>query len=357
MAERRACAIRLAGEQRVIAAEDAGRYRDALGAMPPSGLPEAFLEPVPDALRGLVARCARAHGPFHTTRSPSATRLEPAGRRRRPRGPRDRRHAGARRAPARRLGARVVRRRGRAPPAPGQPGRPAEARSSPPTPGPSGASFPTGSGSTGRAPPAASTPSGTSSRRSRGSPCRPPSGRARCSPGGWPTTARPASTSSPPGERSCGWARVRAGSAADGWPSTSVRTPPCSGRRRATRRPKARWRTRCAPPWREAPASGTTCAPPSRSLGRTSSRPSGRWSGPARSPTTSGCRCARLAACRRRGGPAPARAGGARAAPGGERPRPWRGAGRWPSRSSATGPPPASGAALWRSSSWSATAC
>ncbi len=66
VAERRACAIRLGGEERVIAAEDAGRYRDGLGAMPPSGLPEAFLDPVPDPLRGLVARWARAHGPFHT---------------------------------------------------------------------------------------------------------------------------------------------------------------------------------------------------------------------------------------------------------------------------------------------------
>ena len=66
VAERRACAIRLAGEERIIAAEDAGRYRDGLGAMPPNGLPETFLQPVPDALRGLVARWARAHGPFHT---------------------------------------------------------------------------------------------------------------------------------------------------------------------------------------------------------------------------------------------------------------------------------------------------
>ena len=77
VAERRACAIRLAGEQRVIAAEDAGRYRDALGAMPPSGLPEAFLEPVPDALRGLVARWARAHGPFHTNAVAERYGLEP----------------------------------------------------------------------------------------------------------------------------------------------------------------------------------------------------------------------------------------------------------------------------------------
>ena len=36
--------VRVAGEERLIAAEDAGRYRDALGAMPPSGLPDAFLE-------------------------------------------------------------------------------------------------------------------------------------------------------------------------------------------------------------------------------------------------------------------------------------------------------------------------
>src|SRR5205823_241766 len=42
--ERRAAFVRIAGEERLIAAEDAGRYRDALGAMPPSGLPEAFLE-------------------------------------------------------------------------------------------------------------------------------------------------------------------------------------------------------------------------------------------------------------------------------------------------------------------------
>ncbi len=72
IAERRACRMRIGGEERVIAAEDAGRYRDGLGAMPPSGIPEAFLESVPDALRGIVARFARTHGPFHTA--------EPAGR-------------------------------------------------------------------------------------------------------------------------------------------------------------------------------------------------------------------------------------------------------------------------------------
>src|SRR5579862_8742990 len=50
----------------LAAAEDAGRYRDALGVVPPSGLPAVFLEPVPDALRSLVARWARGRGPFTT---------------------------------------------------------------------------------------------------------------------------------------------------------------------------------------------------------------------------------------------------------------------------------------------------
>ena len=65
-AERRAIRVRIADEERLAAAEDAGRYRDALGIVPPSGLPDVFLEPVPDALRSLVARYARGRGPFTT---------------------------------------------------------------------------------------------------------------------------------------------------------------------------------------------------------------------------------------------------------------------------------------------------
>jgi ATP-dependent Lhr-like helicase len=64
--ERRAIAIRLAGETRWIDAADAGLYRDALGAAPPGGLPAAFLEDVPDALTRLVRRFAATHGPFTT---------------------------------------------------------------------------------------------------------------------------------------------------------------------------------------------------------------------------------------------------------------------------------------------------
>src|SRR6266404_2918502 len=65
-AERRAVRVRFAGDERLIAVEDAGRYRDALGVMPPSGLPEAFLEGGPDSLRQLVVRYARGRGPFTT---------------------------------------------------------------------------------------------------------------------------------------------------------------------------------------------------------------------------------------------------------------------------------------------------
>jgi ATP-dependent Lhr-like helicase len=64
--ERRAIPLRLAGEQRYVATDDAGLYRDALGAVPPGGLPAAFLADVEDALTQIVARYARTHGPFTT---------------------------------------------------------------------------------------------------------------------------------------------------------------------------------------------------------------------------------------------------------------------------------------------------
>jgi ATP-dependent helicase Lhr and Lhr-like helicase len=64
--ERRALRIRLAGSEALIAVEDAGRYRDALGIMPPGGLPDAYLDGGPDSLRQLVARFARGRGPFTT---------------------------------------------------------------------------------------------------------------------------------------------------------------------------------------------------------------------------------------------------------------------------------------------------
>src|SRR5689334_65353 len=56
--ERRAAVVRIAGEERYIAAEDAGLYRDALGAVPPGGLPATFLEHVEEPLRRLARRYA-----------------------------------------------------------------------------------------------------------------------------------------------------------------------------------------------------------------------------------------------------------------------------------------------------------
>ena len=63
---RRAIRVRVAGEDRIAAAEDAARLRDALGVAIPPGLPTAFTAPVPRPLEDLVARYARTHGPFTT---------------------------------------------------------------------------------------------------------------------------------------------------------------------------------------------------------------------------------------------------------------------------------------------------
>jgi ATP-dependent Lhr-like helicase len=67
---RRVAQASIAGEPRFFAAEDAGKLRDALGVMPPAGLPSTFLLPTTDALRELLSRYARTHAPF-TTEAPA----------------------------------------------------------------------------------------------------------------------------------------------------------------------------------------------------------------------------------------------------------------------------------------------
>ncbi|MEO6713412.1 MAG: DEAD/DEAH box helicase, partial [Mycobacteriales bacterium] len=62
---RRAIRVRIGGEERWLAIEDAGRVRDALGVPLPVGVPETFLEIVRDPVGDLVGRFARTHGPFH----------------------------------------------------------------------------------------------------------------------------------------------------------------------------------------------------------------------------------------------------------------------------------------------------
>lgn len=64
VAARRLVRVRIAGQERWVVVEDAGRLRDALGVALPVGIAEAYLEPVTDPLGDLVARYARTHAPF-----------------------------------------------------------------------------------------------------------------------------------------------------------------------------------------------------------------------------------------------------------------------------------------------------
>jgi ATP-dependent Lhr-like helicase len=61
---RRLLELRIAGQRRLIAAEDAARYRDGLGIPLPPGLAASLLEPVAHPVLELVRRYARTHGPF-----------------------------------------------------------------------------------------------------------------------------------------------------------------------------------------------------------------------------------------------------------------------------------------------------
>jgi len=75
---RRAIRVRVAGEERWAAVEDAARLRDALGTPLPVGVPGAFLEPVRDPVGDLVARYARTHVPFHAAAAAERYALGPA---------------------------------------------------------------------------------------------------------------------------------------------------------------------------------------------------------------------------------------------------------------------------------------
>ncbi|MGE3958084.1 MAG: DEAD/DEAH box helicase [Vicinamibacterales bacterium] len=61
---RRALLLRVDGEPRYVAVEDAARYRDGLGIPLPPGIPEALLAPVRDPMGDLALRYARTHAPF-----------------------------------------------------------------------------------------------------------------------------------------------------------------------------------------------------------------------------------------------------------------------------------------------------
>ncbi|RZQ60034.1 ATP-dependent helicase [Amycolatopsis suaedae] len=78
VAARRVIQVRIAGQQRFLAIEDAGRVRDALGVALPVGVPEAFTEPVADPLGDLLARYARNRGPFTAAQAAERFGLGPA---------------------------------------------------------------------------------------------------------------------------------------------------------------------------------------------------------------------------------------------------------------------------------------
>jgi ATP-dependent helicase Lhr and Lhr-like helicase len=63
-AARRVVRLKIAGQERYAAVEDAGKLSAALGLSLPEGLPAAFLERGARPLHEVVARFARTHGPF-----------------------------------------------------------------------------------------------------------------------------------------------------------------------------------------------------------------------------------------------------------------------------------------------------
>src|SRR3954463_10198878 len=70
VASRRALEVRIAGHERFVAIEDAGRLRDALGTALPVGVPEAFTEPVADPLGARAGPSRSAPPRFPRSRSP-----------------------------------------------------------------------------------------------------------------------------------------------------------------------------------------------------------------------------------------------------------------------------------------------
>ena len=76
--ERRAIRARLEDAELLVAVEDAGLVRDAFGVVPPGGVPQVFLESVEGALRAVLRRYAKTHGPFTTAEVASRFLLDPA---------------------------------------------------------------------------------------------------------------------------------------------------------------------------------------------------------------------------------------------------------------------------------------
>ena len=264
--ERRAAKVRIAGEERWIAAEDAGLYRDALGVPPPARAPG--LLPRRRSTTRCSPSCAATRAPTGRSRRPRSARALRDRPRPGAQGARAIRRAGPRRAASRRHRARVVRRGRAAPRAPGQrrgafarrPRRwtpPSSPASCPPgrtwmPTGPPGRARPPARGA-GPAPGRRAHAGGLGARRAAAPP-------RRLQPG----LARPADD-----QRRGGVDRRRARSAGPaGWRSTSARTSDSPARRRRTRSssgPRARSTTRSASGSPARRRSGSTSSPSSSS--------------------------------------------------------------------------------------------
>ena len=263
--------VRVAGEERLIAVEDAGLFRDALGVMPPGGLPEAYLDAVPDALGVLLGRFARSRGPFTTAEAAARYELEPAaveavllGLERADKLVRgELRPGGVEREWCDPDVLRRLRRASLA--ALRKEVEPAEQAAL-------GRFLPAWHGIDRRAEPARGARSAAGACRCR---CR--SGRARCCAAACRTTSPPGSTRSAPPAR---WSGSGRGSTASRSTSDPMRR--CSARRPARPLPRARRRRRCAPPSPGRPSSGPTCSRRRGSTPRRRCRRSGSSSGPVR---------------------------------------------------------------------------
>ncbi len=74
----RAVEVRVAGQPRWVDTADVGRYRDALGVVPPSGMALVHLAASPRPLEWLVLRYARTHMPFEASAVAARLGLLPA---------------------------------------------------------------------------------------------------------------------------------------------------------------------------------------------------------------------------------------------------------------------------------------
>ena len=321
--------------ERFAAAEDAARLRDALGVRAArSGCPRRSPTRSTHPLDDLVARYARTHGPFLARGAAAPLRRRPRAGRGVARGARGRRPCRARRVPARRRRARVVRRRGAAPAAAPVAGRAAPRGRAGRRRGAAPGSCPRGTASDRRAARLDGLVEVLGHAAGRADPGVGARGRRAAGAAAAATGRADLDALCTSGE--VVWVGAGPLGASDGGCGSSSATR-CAllapVRRTTTPRPSGRGaRRRCAPIWLSAARrSGPTCAPAADRRPPTPrcSPRCGISCGPARSPTTRSRRCGRCCRAKPASGRAPkaaavlaragSRASGRPPAPGGGR--------------------------------------